>query len=70
MNSKRTDINSHIERTAMVNDSRFLQANHVPDEELAADQGISVEELRKARAKVLARAYAYILSWEIPAAKE
>ena len=31
------------------------------DEELAAEQGITVEELREARSKALAKAYSFIL---------
>lgn len=42
------------------------QATQIPDEELAAQQGITIEQLRDARAKILARVYAYILSWDSP----
>jgi hypothetical protein len=46
------------------------QSTRASDEALAAERGISVEQLRKERAKALARVYAYILSWELPATKE
>lgn len=39
---------------------------NVSDEELATEQGITIEQLKEARAKVLARVYAYILSWPDP----
>lgn len=42
------------------------QTIETPDEELAVQQGVTVEQLRDARAKVLARVYALILSWPDP----
>lgn len=54
----------------MVDDSGSRQADHVPDEELAAEQGIIVEQLQEVRGKVLAKVYAYILSWDTPSGKE
>ena len=42
------------------------QTINVSDEVLAAKQGITVEQLREAQAKLLARVYALILSWPDP----
>ena len=42
------------------------QTINVSEEELAAKQGITVEQLREAQAKLLARVYALILSWPDP----
>jgi hypothetical protein len=39
------------------------------DEELAAKQGITVEQLREAQAQMLAKVYALILSWPDPASQ-
>lgn len=50
----------------MLDGSDAGQTINVPDEELAAKQGITVEQLRDAQAKLLAKVYAYILSWPDP----
>jgi hypothetical protein len=42
------------------------QTINVSDEELAAKQGITVEQLREAQTKLLAKVYALILSWPDP----
>ena len=42
------------------------QTVNTSDEELAASQGITVEQLQDIQAKLLARVYAYILSWPEP----
>ncbi len=50
----------------MLDGSDTGQTINVSDEELAAKQGITVEQLRDAQAKLLAKVYAYILSWPDP----
>jgi hypothetical protein len=50
----------------MLDRSDTGQTINVSDEELSAKQGFTVEQLREEQAKLLARVYAYILSWPDP----
>lgn len=68
-NSKKNDSSKGLvffQTSIHLDGSHVAEMTQTPDEELAAQQGIIIEQLRDVRAKVLAKVYAYILSWPDP----
>ena len=61
--SKSSDEIRYAEAMIHLDGPNAGQVIEMSEEELAAEQGITVEELKEARSKVLAKVYSYILGW-------